>query len=295
MNISDLLQVLKKRWLLLLSVVVFSTILGVLYAFALPNLYVSEALLAPVESQSSTGGFPGKIGGLAEIAGIEIESGTDSKVLVAVEILKSRKFLSSFIKNHDLKVRLLAAESYDSEVGQLIIDPNIYNSEKGTWLDDGEEVVEPSDYKAINALLKKIRIHSDENGFYRLSVTSLSPILAQEIVENLIVDVNEQIRKRDIEKAEKSIRFLRERIGETALAAMHSVFYQLIEQQTKAIMLANVTQEYVFQVLDPAIIPEDRSYPKRKLILVISVLLGVVLGLFGVVAFHFIIEKERVS
>jgi uncharacterized protein involved in exopolysaccharide biosynthesis len=55
---------------------------------------------------------------------------------------------------------------------------------------------------------------------------------------------------------------------------MQTIFYQLIEEQTKTIMLANVRQDYVLEVIDPAIVPEEEAQPRRALICVLTTLLG---------------------
>jgi uncharacterized protein involved in exopolysaccharide biosynthesis len=45
-------------------------------------------------------------------------------------------------------------------------------------------------------------------------------------------------------------------------------------------MMANVRDEYVFKVIDPAMAPEHRSKPKRKLIVMLGFVLGLMLGIF---------------
>jgi LPS O-antigen subunit length determinant protein (WzzB/FepE family) len=57
--------------------------------------------------------------------------------------------------------------------------------------------------------------------------------------------------------------------------------YNLIETETKTLMLANARVEYAFTVVDPAVAPEIRTSPKRKLIVLSGGVLG---GLFGVFA-----------
>jgi LPS O-antigen subunit length determinant protein (WzzB/FepE family) len=59
---------------------------------------------------------------------------------------------------------------------------------------------------------------------------------------------------------------------------MQSVFYQLIEDQIKNKMLAEVQDEFVFKIVDPAVIPEEKSKPKRALICILGFMLGGMLG-----------------
>jgi uncharacterized protein involved in exopolysaccharide biosynthesis len=44
-------------------------------------------------------------------------------------------------------------------------------------------------------------------------------------------------------------------------------------------MLAEVRQDYVFKVVDPAIAPDQKSKPQRALIIIIAGFLGGILGM----------------
>ncbi|TON86113.1 LPS O-antigen length regulator, partial [Vibrio parahaemolyticus] len=67
-----------------------------------------------------------------------------------------------------------------------------------------------------------------------------------------------------------------------SVADMQSTFYKLIEEQTKSLMLAEVQEEFVFKVVDPAVIPELKDEPKRALICVLGTLLGGMLGILSI-------------
>ena len=69
---------------------------------------------------------------------------------------------------------------------------------------------------------------------------------------------------------------------------MQQVFYQLIESETRTVMLANAQQEYVFKTVDPAVVPQEKSEPKRSLICIVATMLGGMLGVFIVFVRAFI-------
>lgn len=75
---------------------------------------------------------------------------------------------------------------------------------------------------------------------------------------------------------------------------MQSTFYKLIEEQTKSLMLAEVQEEFVFKVVDPAVVPEVQGGPQRTLICVLSMLLGGMLGVAGVLV-NFVFRKEGIE
>jgi LPS O-antigen subunit length determinant protein (WzzB/FepE family) len=74
---------------------------------------------------------------------------------------------------------------------------------------------------------------------------------------------------------------------------MQAIFYQLIEEQTKTLMLAEVKEEFAFKTIDPAVVPEEKAGPKRALQCILAALLGVMLGVAMVLVRYAFRNKER--
>jgi LPS O-antigen subunit length determinant protein (WzzB/FepE family) len=68
---------------------------------------------------------------------------------------------------------------------------------------------------------------------------------------------------------------------------MQTIFYQLIEEQTKTLMLAEIGDEYALKTLSAAKVPEEKSKPKRALIVVLGTLLGGMLAMMIVLVRYF--------
>ena len=47
---------------------------------------------------------------------------------------------------------------------------------------------------------------------------------------------------------------------------MRAVLYNLLESEKQKAMLANVNEDFALEVIDPAVAPQTREKPKRKLI-----------------------------
>ena len=71
------------------------------------------------------------------------------------------------------------------------------------------------------------------------------------------------------------------------------MFFELIQSQTETIMLAKVREEYLFKVIDPAIVPEQKYGPKRALICVLGTLLGGMLAVLLVLIRHYAFKPEE--
>ncbi|KIF50409.1 Wzz/FepE/Etk N-terminal domain-containing protein [Vibrio owensii] len=286
----------KGKWFIIVTTFVFA-VGAVLYALSLPNIYKSDALLAPAESSNGGGlsKMAGQLGGLAALAGVNLGAGESSQTDLAVQVMKSRQFVEAFIKKHDLLVPLMAAKNWDLESNMLILDEELYNSKNSEWLrePDGLRGATPTAQEAFEVFSKEVlNISQDkESGLYTVSVKNYSPYLAQQWVNWLIEDINQVMRERTIAETSQNLAYLNAQLQKTAVTDMQSTFYRLIEEQTKSLMLAEVQEEFIFKVVDPAVVPELKDGPKRALICVLVTLLGGMLGV-AIVLVRFAFRKE---
>lgn len=289
----------KGKWIIIATMFVFA-VASVLYALSLPNIYKADALLAPAESSNGGGlsKMAGQLGGLAALAGVNLGGGETSQTDLAVQVMKSRQFVDAFINKHDLLVPLMAAKDWDLVNNKLIINEKLYNPNTGEWLRDpkGLRGAKPTAQEAFEVFTKEtLSVNQDkESGLYTLSVTHYSPYSAQQWVNWLIEDINMVMRERTISETSQNLDYLNTQLQKTAVADMQSTFYKLIEEQTKSLMLAEVQEEFVFKVLDPAVVPEIKEGPKRALICVLGTLLGGMLGV-AIVLVRFAFRKEDVE
>lgn len=286
----------KGKWLIIATTFVFA-IGSVLYALSLPNIYKADALLAPAESSSGGGlsKMAGQLGGLAALAGVNLGASESSQTDLAVQVMKSRQFIEAFINKHDLLVPLIAAKYWDLANNKIIVDEDLYNPSTGEWLrePDGLRGATPTAQEAFEVFSKEVlSISQDkESGLYTVSVKSYSPYLAQQWVNWLIDDINKVMRERTIKETSQNLTYLNTQLQKTAVADMQSTFYKLIEEQTKSLMLAEVQEEFIFKVVDPAVVPELKDGPKRALICVLGTLLGGMVGVATVLV-GFAFRKE---
>ncbi|EGR0116181.1 LPS O-antigen length regulator, partial [Vibrio parahaemolyticus] len=269
----------KGKWIIIATTFIFA-IGSVLYALSLPNIYKADALLAPAESSNGGGlsKMAGQLGGLAALAGVNLGAGESSQTDLAVQVMKSRQFVEAFINKHDLLVPLMAATDWDLTNNKLILDEELFNPNTGEWLREpnGLRGSTPTAQEAFEVFNKEVlSISQDkESGLYTVSVKYYSPYVAQQWVNWLIEDINKVMRERTIAETSQNLAYLNTQLQKTSVADMQSTFYKLIEEQTKSLMLAEVQEEFVFKVLDPAVVPELKNSPSRAIICIAGTLLG---------------------
>ncbi|WP_432462965.1 Wzz/FepE/Etk N-terminal domain-containing protein [Agarivorans sp. QJM3NY_33] len=287
------------KWLILVCTMLFA-VAAVIFAINQPNIYRANALLAATNQENNKlNSMASQFGGLASLAGINLGSagGTDQTTL-AIEVLKSRQFFSEFVNKYHIKPQLMAALSWDPISGQLDLDPELYDADSKTWVREVKlpQQPEPSMQESHEFFLKEVlSVSTDkETGLVTLAAEHISPVVAQQWVSWLIEDINQVVKQRARQETMANINYLKEQLEKTSVAQMQSVFYQLIEEQTKTLMLAEANEDFVFKVIDPPVVAEKKVKPKRALICVLGTLLGGMLG-FVVVLIRFAFKQQDTS
>lgn len=296
LDMRDLIASIWRGKLLIIIVSSIFAVVSVFYAINLPNIYKAEAVLIPAESKQSNGlaGLASQFGGLAGIAGVDLGGGGTDQTQLALEILQSRKFTSSFIDKHSVLPDLMAAKSWNIDSGELSYNEEVYSVLENKWLRKvkAPRNPKPSMQEAYKVFSKIVSTSSDpESGTITLSVEHISPLVAQQWVNWLIEDINLEVKQRDVTEAVKSTEFLTEQLDKTRVSDIRSVLYKLVEEQTKTIMFANVRDEYAFKTIDPAVIPEEKFKPRRAIICIAGTLLGFILSFFFLVIRFFLKQK----
>ncbi|MFN4054722.1 MAG: Wzz/FepE/Etk N-terminal domain-containing protein [Alishewanella aestuarii] len=271
------------------AVTLVVAVFAVFYSLSLPNIYKSDALLAPVDGESSRG-VSGQLGGLAALAGVNIGGGRADKTAVALEVLKSRDFIGRFIERHDLFATVMAAEKWEQVSNRLIFDSRIYIEDLNKWVRPVKAPFDskPSLLESYEVFSKALTVSQDKtSGLISISFEHVSPYEAHRILELLLVDINNEMRKRDLNESKRSIDYLNAELARTNLSEARTMLFSLIEEQTKTLMLANIRSEYVFNIVDPAVVPEKKSKPARAMICIILVSISIIASIFIVLVRYF--------
>lgn len=291
-DLRELIGILWAEKWLVIGITGLAAILSVVYALMQVNVYRAEAVLAPAEEQQGNSGLGSQLGGAAALLGVNVGAGGGDRVTTALAVLNSREFIGKFINEHALVVPLFAGV-WDKVFEASQIDPAIYNEALDQWM---KVDTEPTQLEATRAFKKILSISGPdrETGIVTIAIDWHDPVLASKWVNGLIADINRDLRIRDVNEANNAITYLRNQLESTPLVEMQRVFYQLIESQTRITMLADVREEYVFRVIDPAVVPDQKIAPRRAMICILGVMLG---GMFSllliIVRRYFFTDKSK--
>ena len=136
-------------------------------------------------------------------------------------------------------------------------------------------------------------IHEDKkSGINNLSVSWKDPEIAAQWANDLVKQLNEQLREQAIQDSKKRVGYLEQELAKTTLKDMREVLYSLLESEKQKAMLANVNEDFALEVIDPAVAPEVSEKPKRKLIVALGGVCGGFLGIFAVFFLQFLRKAE---
>ena len=279
-DLRELFLILWRGKLWIVISIAMASVLAVVYAISLPNHYTSEGIYAPAEKQG-TGSLIGQYGGLAAMAGISLGNGEGDDIDRAIALISSWPFIDGFVTKYRIKPHIMAVEKWDLIKGDYIWNSDLYDAAKHRWVREPspQRPSEPTSFETFDAFRSMLSVQRDKKtGLITMSFEHRSPLFAQNVIENLIKEINAHFQERDVSRAQKNIDFLNEKVAETSVAEMKSVFYGMIESQMKNLMLAKVSDEYLLATVVQPMVPEFKSSPARALICVLGALIGCVIG-----------------
>lgn len=259
-------------------------LMSVVYVINLPDVYRSEALLAPVSTES-TSRVSGQLGGLAALAGVNLAGASGDNVSLSIEIMKSREFITHVIQKYELAVPIYAAIGWERQTNHIIVDASLYDEESKIWTRKIAPpfLPEPSIIEVLDVFRTMYSVnHNKSTGLVSISVEHFSPYFAKEITDKLVLEINSRMRERELRSANKSIDYLNERVVQTQISEVRTMLFSLIEEQTKKVMLAKVKDDFIFETIDSALVSEYKVKPKRPLIVLLATLSGFLFSIFYV-------------
>ena len=290
LDLSELFHVLwDKRFYIGVITSIFSLI-SIIYALMLPNIYQSQAVMMPMEANQGMSGMLGQYSGMASLAGISLPSESGSKAQEAIARIESFEFFSNSFLPHIKLENLMAVKKWNQASNTLTYNESAFNSESRQWLRKVSPPKSniPSSQEAYKQYKEIMSVNEDKKtSFVTLSVEHESPVIAQQWVEIMMDQIDQVMRDQDRQTAMKSIEYLNSLAPTVNYEEIKQALSSLQQEQMKRLMMVEANENYIFKVLDSPIVPEVKSQPKRLLIVIFGSIFGMMLSVLGVLAFHY--------
>jgi uncharacterized protein involved in exopolysaccharide biosynthesis len=258
----DVIAFLRVLWefkTVIISVTALFGVASVIYALMATPIYRADVTVSKVTDTNMTGAasLASQFGGLGRLAGLNFgQSGPGQE---AQAVLGSWHLTEEFIRRNNILEEILPVAGETQTLWRAV------EQFRETVLTLREDKVE---------------------GTTVISIKWTDPETAARWANEYAALANELIRTRALQQAEGNIEYLREQVEETNNVELERVIYNLIETQIQTLMLANARDEYAFTVVDPAVAPETRTSPRRKLIVLSAGVLGVFFGVLAAFAIN---------
>jgi hypothetical protein len=296
-DLRELFYVLQKGKKIIVSLTAFVSIIGVIYSLSLPNIYQSNTVLVPVNSPDGISGALGSYNSFAGLAGITLPSGgNEGNSAKAIQKIRSLSFFENNILPNIHLPDLMAVKSWNSKTNIVAFDESIYDTSSNTWIRNYSHPQQqiPSAQESFEVFKTAHLSLSDDkkSGFVTISIKHQSPFVAKQWLELVVNEVNVFYRQKDKSESEKAVSYLNQQISMTGLSEIKQVLAQLLKEETKKLTLIEANQYYVFDYIDPPAVMEKKSEPKRALICIFGVLLGVILSVVIVLLRHYAVKQK---
>ncbi len=252
LNFVTLFWIVWDQKYLVLAISLVCGVIATILALTATPMYRAQVVVTQVRDTgglgAAAGSLMGQLGGLASIAGLGLNAnGPDAE---RPAVLASRGLVEAFVKTYKLA-------------------PLLNGDAKGA-----------TEWFAVERFRRTLLdIHEEKlKGTTTITIDWRDPQVASRWANDFVGLANNLLRERAIQESTRNIDFLHKQLEQTTVVEIEHVMYQLIENETKNLMLAHGRVEYAFTVVDPAVPPEVRFSPRRTLMVISGLFIG---GFFG--------------
>jgi uncharacterized protein involved in exopolysaccharide biosynthesis len=257
----NLVQALwKHRYLLLAAGLLGGTAAAVASLFATP-IYKAAVVVTEVQDRDAAKRLESQSGTIAALANLSDvdpmeELTSDARVQ---QVLRSRELAEEFVTREGL-TRLLFPEA------KRPVSP---------W------------FAARRFRERVVYVKQDKiKGATSVSMEWPDPKLAALWADRYVALANEMIRASDLQTSQRKLAYLRAQAVATDDAAVQRYLYQAVSKETETAMFASGRDEYAFRVVDPAMTPELRTRPARRLMASLGAAAGLLAAATVIFAYY---------
>jgi uncharacterized protein involved in exopolysaccharide biosynthesis len=277
-DLFDIWERLVKRWRLIASVTAVITILGIVAALLATPIYEAKVvmLISTDESNSKLQGLSG-IASQLGLGALGLGAGESNHKAESLATIQSRILTEGYIRDKNL-LPILFDKEWDAARKQW------KNPQKPRTLWDGNKLFE----RTIRTV-----VEDRKTGLVTLTITWKDKDMAAQWANDLVARTNAHVRQRALDLSAGNLAYLNEQLKGTNIVETQQAIYKLIEGEIKTTMLARGNEQYAFTVIDPAVVPQDKSNLRRLYVVVIGFFAGLTLGVLWALLGHWLSQRLK--
>jgi uncharacterized protein involved in exopolysaccharide biosynthesis len=248
--ISYLDAILKAKFFIALIALICGA-LAYSYNYTKPAIYESYVKINVVNMDDPGGISPdnrraSEVMTLVE-HGFVLGTTKNNHIAITLVKLQSRQFSLDFMARHNIYAEIFSDH---------------WDKQNGRWIAD----FKPDLAIAFTQFNQSIRLieHNPETDVISLRFRWHKATLTRDWANAYVSDFNKYMRNKALADVAKKRAFLENELRESRVVDMQKSIYRLIEAQMAVSMLANAKDEFILEVLDPAILPLDTYSASNK-------------------------------
>lgn len=256
----------KKRWIVACTFV--AALIGIVYGFLTPSVYHAEAIIV-LKERGQSGGLPqllSQFGGTGGAAATPFALGSSSVGKIEI-ILKGHELAEAVINTNNL---------------MPVLFHDLWDSVLGTWKSKNPRKI-PTIRMGVRRLQGgMLAVETDDKkGLITVGANAGSPVLAKQLVEFYLVELNNKIRRDVLSDADSNRKYLETQLSYTFDPTLAEKIQNMMAAEIERSMLMS---SQAFQIMEGPVVPEARTKPQRKKIIMLACLIGLLASVGGVFA-----------
>ena len=284
-----------KIYIILFSIV--SVFLASFYLQSAERKYSVEYNLKPVGETKNGPSFSG-LGGFASLAGIELPTSSGNDFNIFKELITAQEVSEIIFENKKI-IREIFRSEWDETLNNYLRPPKskiqIFVSDAKKLLTGNIDInyMPPNPRRLAIFINKNIQIGEDkETGFLKFTSETSKPELMLTLIIEATKASDKIMRQRYIDFSTEPLAFYKEKLSIARSQEHREALAELISKEQQKLMFASRGRYFIAEPYINPTISLHPTAPKPKLILVLSLILGLFLGAVFVLARH-AIKKEN--
>ena len=275
----DLFSLILLFWKNKFFIIFLTTIFGIssiFIALSLHPIYASTIVLKSVQENNTGAAMSlGVLSGINNLKG-SLGLNPDEEAILAIKHAHSKDFFKVLYNYEGFKKNLLAYKSYNPDKKSNNYDEKIYSTEANKWLYNAHFLTAHKKFTT-----EHITISQDKIGdFVEITIEHQSPIIAAEWANLVFKELNTYMKIITLETTQAAVDYMMIQIKNTDSTELKKVLSSTIESKIQKLMYAEISDDYIFSIVDSAYVPIERVRPSRAFICIMITMLGLLISLF---------------
>ena len=282
-DLRDLFFTLWRGKIYIILISIISVFLASFYLQFAERKYSVGYNLKPVGETKNSSSFSG-LGGFASLAGIQLPTSSNNDFKIFKELITAQEVSEIIFEN-----KKLIREIFRSEWNKTL---NNYSkpskSKTQIFVGDAKKLLTgnieknympPNPRRLSIFIINNIQIHEDkETGFLKFTSETSKPELTLSLIIEAAKASDKIMRQRYIDFSTEPLTFYKDKLRTARSREHREALAELISQEEQKLMFASKGKYFIAEPYISPMISLHPTAPKPKLILALSLLLGLFLG-----------------